>query len=148
MSYVNDTLLPGETIRYQGHVHWIIFMRPLWVTAASLAACLYFNQLVLSGCLLFISFWTFGEAVVYFFTTELAVTDQRVISKFGLIRRVTFELNLNRVMSLNIDQSVLGRMFNYGNIFINGIGGISTPIPRIADPITFRKWVLGEVAVQ
>jgi uncharacterized membrane protein YdbT with pleckstrin-like domain len=145
MSYVNDTLLPNETVRYQGHVHWIVFMPPLLISASGLAIDIYLNQMIVSGLLVFVSIWFFLKAFIYFFTTELAVTDQRVISKFGLIRRITFELNLDRVMSLNVNQTVLGRMLDYGDLFINGIGGISTPIPVISDPITFRRWVLGEV---
>jgi uncharacterized membrane protein YdbT with pleckstrin-like domain len=144
MSYVNDTLLPGETLRFRGHVHWIIFTPCLfWITVGLVA--LLVDQFYIALALFIIGIVRFGRAVVYFFTTELAVTDQRVISKFGFIARTTFELPLDRVTTLNVLQSVLGRFFNYGDIEIHAMGGIATPIPVVADPLTFRRWVLGEV---
>lgn len=145
MSYVNNTLLRGETVRFVGHVHWIIFIPVLLLSIAAMVVYFVFDQLIISGILSFFALFRFITDVMYFFSTELAVTDQRVIAKFGLISRTTFELNLDRVTTLNVQQSVLGRILNYGNIFIQGMGGISTPIPAIADPLTFRHWVLGEV---
>lgn len=145
MSYVNDNLLPDETIKFIGHVHWIIFLPPLMISSVALLVGFFLNQLVISGFLLFFSLWSFLKAFIYYFTTELAVTSERVIAKFGLIQRVTFELNLDRVMSLNVQQTVLGRMLNYGDVFVNGMGGLATPIPVITDPLLFRKWVLGEM---
>lgn len=147
MSYINDTLLPGETIRYSGHVHWIIFVPCLFLAGIALPAYLFLEQAVISGVLLFLSIVSFLRATVYYLTTELGITNQRIIAKFGFIRRTTFELNVNRVMSLNVQQSLVGRIFNYGDVFVNGIGGVSTPIPVIADPLAFRKVVLSEVEV-
>jgi uncharacterized membrane protein YdbT with pleckstrin-like domain len=147
MSYINDTLLPGEKIRYSGHVHWIIFVPCLFLAGIAIPAYIYLEQGVISGVLLFLSIVSFLRATVYYLTTELGITNQRIIAKFGFIRRVTFELNINRIMSLNVQQSVFGRIFDYGDLFVNGIGGVSTPVPVIADPLTFRRMVLGEVEV-
>ena len=72
-------------------------------------------------------------------TTELAVTSKRVIAKFGLIRRNSIELNHQKVESFNVDQSILGRIFGFGTLVINGTGGGKTPIANIAAPLTFRK---------
>jgi uncharacterized membrane protein YdbT with pleckstrin-like domain len=147
MSYVNDNLLPDEIVRFRGVVHWIIFLNPLMISLAGAAVLLWMNQLIIAGFLFLFALWSFAKAMIYFFTTELAVTNRRVIAKFGLIQRVTFELNLDRVMSLNVQQTVLGRILNYGDIFVNGIGGVSTPIPVIEEPLRFRQWVLGEAQV-
>ena len=46
------------------------------------------------------------------------------------------------VESFKVDQSILGRILNYGTIHINGIGGVSTPIPSIARPLEFRRAAL------
>lgn len=145
MSYVDNTLLPDEVVRFRGHVHWIIFIPCLLLTGAGMALYFFLGQAIICGILLFFSIYFFLRAFVYYFTTELAVTSERVIAKFGFISRVTFELNLDRVMSLNVQQTVLGRILNYGDVFVNGMGGVATPIPVISDPIVFRKWVLGEV---
>jgi uncharacterized membrane protein YdbT with pleckstrin-like domain len=145
MSYVSDTLLKDETVRFVGQVHWIIFFNVVCMTLAAVLVYFVFDQLIIAGVFIFFACFRLVTDAIYFFTTELAVTDQRVIAKFGLISRTTFELNLDRVTSLNVNQSVLGRILNYGDLFIQGMGGVSTPIPVIANPLLFRKWVLGEV---
>ena len=74
-------------------------------------------------------------------TTELAVTNRRVIAKHGFIARKAIELNLSKVESMNVDQSLFGRIFNFGKITVNGTGGIKTPFKFIAAPLNFRKAV-------
>ena len=69
----------------------------------------------------------------------MRLRDKRVIAKFGWIQRNTIELSLARVESLTVNQSFFGRIFNFGTLTINGIGGIQTPIPVIADPLKFRS---------
>ncbi|WP_241596539.1 PH domain-containing protein [Rosenbergiella epipactidis] len=49
--------------------------------------------------------------VLRVWSTELALTNQRIIAKVGLIQRNTVELRLEKVESLGIHQSVLGRIF-------------------------------------
>lgn len=80
-------------------------------------------------------------AVIHVVTTELALTNRRIIAKSGLIRRNTVELKVNRVESLGVDQGVLGRIFNFGSITIKGVGGSNAPIPYIARPMEFRQQV-------
>ncbi|MBP5779005.1 MAG: PH domain-containing protein, partial [Campylobacter sp.] len=71
-------------------------------------------------------------------TTELALTNKRVIAKFGFISRDSVDLRLEKVESLSFSQDILGRIFNFGYIVINGAGN-KTPIPFISKPIEFKK---------
>lgn len=80
-------------------------------------------------------------AIINVWTTELAITNRRVIAKTGLIRRNTIELKVTRVESLGVHQGILGRIFNFGSIVVKGIGGSNAPIPYIAKPLEFRKRV-------
>ncbi len=148
MSYVNDTVLPDENVMLRAQVHWIIFMPTILLFV--LAGLLYyqFNQLIIAFVINCFAFVAAFRAFIYYFTTELAVTDHRVLAKFGWIRRITFELNLTRVTSLSVQQSVLGRILNYGNVQVYGMGGDVTPIPAIRDPLRFRHQVLGEVGAR
>lgn len=82
-------------------------------------------------------FWLY--AAVNYFTTELAITNKRVIAKFGLIRRDVIEINLPRIESIQVCQGYLGRLFNYGSIILSGAGNPQASIPNIADPLAFRK---------
>ena len=73
--------------------------------------------------------------------TELAVTDHRVIYKTGLLSRHTIEMNLDKVESVDVDQTLLGRLFGYGTITVRGTGGSLEPIRDIGDPLTFRSFI-------
>ena len=68
-------------------------------------------------------------AAIHVLTTELALTNKRIIAKSGLIRRNTIELKTNRVESLGVNQGILGRIFNFGSIVVKGVGGSHAPIP-------------------
>jgi len=90
---------------------------------------------------LFILFGTVStlDAIIQVISTELAVTSKRVIAKIGLIQRHTLELNHRKVESFNVDQSISGRIFDFGKVTVNGTGGTRLPIPNIASPLDFRR---------
>ena len=114
-NYVQSNLATGEKVVHEAKMHWIIFI--------SLRAILT----------LFIS------PLIAFFTSEYAITDKRVIIKVGLISRRTLEMNLSKIESVNVNQSILGRMLGYGTIVVIGTGGTNEPFEAISDPMTFRK---------
>jgi uncharacterized membrane protein YdbT with pleckstrin-like domain len=64
-----------------------------------------------------------------------------VIVKIGFLSRRTIEINLSRVESIQVDQSLLGRVLNYGTIVVIGTGGTKEPFTLIADPLAFRHAV-------
>jgi len=74
-------------------------------------------------------------------TTELAVTDHRVIYKSGLLSRHTIEMNRDKVESVDVDQSLLGRILGYGTVVVRGTGGSLEPIRNISDPLSFRTHI-------
>jgi uncharacterized membrane protein YdbT with pleckstrin-like domain len=77
-------------------------------------------------------------------TTELAVTDRRVIYKSGVISRHTLEMNRSKVESVDVDQSLLGRLFGFGTVIVRGTGGSLEPIRLISDPLGFRSHITAE----
>ena len=74
-------------------------------------------------------------------TTEIAVTDRRIIFKRGLIRRHTVEMNMQKVESVDVDQTLIGRLFNYGNVTIRGTGSSFEILSRIDLPLKLRTTV-------
>src|SRR4029079_8862703 len=44
-------------------------------------------------------------------TTEVLVTDRRVIYARGFIQRHTVEINMDKIESVDVDQSIMGRAF-------------------------------------
>ena len=84
---------------------------------------------------------SFLRAFIRRVTTELAVTDQRVIYKAGLIARHTLEMNRSKVESVDVDQTILGRVFGYGTVRVRGTGGSLEPMHNIDDPLSFRSHI-------
>lgn len=125
-SYVESTLSDGENIQYRANVS-------IW----SLLPLFIFGLILLPFFGVGLLFWIW--AAIRYFTTEMAVTDRKVIAKTGFISRNTIELLLSKVESIRVDQSILGRMLNYGSIVVAGGGNPQAPIPGIASPLEFRK---------
>lgn len=157
MAYVKSNLMPGEELIRLGKIHWFIYVRGFIFVILS-APFLLVHWLItwaaenepqqqaetdiflwIGGPLLALGLYLIFSAFIARWTTELAVTTKRVIVKRGLIRRDTVELNHNKVESMNVDQSVLGRMLNFGTLTVQGTGGGKTPVERIAKPLEFRR---------
>jgi uncharacterized membrane protein YdbT with pleckstrin-like domain len=74
-------------------------------------------------------------------TTETDVTNMRVVHKTGFIQRRTFEMSLDKVESVDVNQSILGRIFNYGDVTVRGVGEGAETIATIASPLAFRSHI-------
>ena len=74
-------------------------------------------------------------------TTEIAVTDRRIIFKRGLIRRHTVEMNMQKVESVDVDQTLMGRLFNYGDVTVRGVGSTFERLDFIDAPLRLRTTV-------
>ncbi len=152
MSYVRSVLQPGESVRYATNVHWIIYLPGLLLLALALVAYWTAFQPVsayriwvwIAGFLLACAAVALFLAWFRRWTTEIAVTDRRIIYKRGFIRRHTIEMHLDKVESVDVDQSILGRIFGYGDILIRGVGVGIEPLKNIGSPIEFRNHVTAE----
>jgi uncharacterized membrane protein YdbT with pleckstrin-like domain len=74
-------------------------------------------------------------------TTDLGVTNKRVIAKSGLISRHTVEQRIQKIESIRVNQGMMGRMLDYGTIMVHGTGGATTPIRNVASPFAFKRAV-------
>lgn len=81
----------------------------------------------------------FAHMMVVKATTEIAVTTSRLIYKRGLVARYVGEMSIDRIEGVNVLQTVLGRIFNYGRIMVRGMGVGEVILPPLEDPIKFRK---------
>ena len=141
MSYTESHLLPDERIKYQTHLHWFPFL-PAYL-GASLLALVGVAGLVAETPWLAIT--GFGLAVPIFLwlyitrsTSEFSVTDRRVIIKVGWIRRRTLETMLGKVETIGVEQSLIGRVFDFGTIVVMGTGGTKEPFRNIAVQARYR----------
>jgi uncharacterized membrane protein YdbT with pleckstrin-like domain len=125
LSYIDDSLIPGETLIHRARVSW-------WSQFP-----LVFLGIVTLVFLVGLVFLAIAWVRVH--STELAITSRRVIAKFGFVKRHTVEINLDKVEALKVEQGLWGRFLNFGTVFISGAGTSVAPIPNIADPLVFRR---------
>ncbi|WP_456705107.1 PH domain-containing protein [Bradyrhizobium sp. USDA 4449] len=147
--YIDEILQPGERVLYSTNAHWIFYFPAIlaWIVALGflVASRMTTVDWIVLVCLtaagvaaLAALFWTL-KGWFHRFTTETDVTNLRVVHKTGFIKRRTFEMALDKVESVDVDQTILGRILNYGDVTIRGVGeGIET-IKTIASPLAFRS---------
>lgn len=149
MSYVDKILEPGETVRYRTTVSWTIFTPAILLAigaaiAATLAA-IYSNVttagLFIAVVLALAALASFVPAWLRRWSTEIAVTDRRVILKRGLVRRHTVEMNMQKIESVDVDQTLIGRLFDYGSVSIRGTGSGFETLRMIDAPLRLRTTV-------
>jgi uncharacterized membrane protein YdbT with pleckstrin-like domain len=114
-SYISRNLIADEHLLFQTQLHWITLMS-------------------LRGLLTLFLVPLFAR-----WTSEFCVTNKRVVIKTGWIARDTLEMNLQKIESVRVDQTILGRMLGYGDITIIGTGGTHECFRAIADPVRFRR---------
>ena len=149
--YIDDILQPGEKVLYSTNAHWIFYLPAIaaWIVAAVLLGlsratvtdsivllCLSASAVVALAAL----YWTLASWF-HRWTTETDVTNLRVVHKTGFIKRRTFEMSLDKVESVDVNQSILGRMLNYGDVTVRGVGEGAETIRTIASPLDFRNHI-------
>jgi uncharacterized membrane protein YdbT with pleckstrin-like domain len=167
-SYLQEVIRGDEQLIHMGQLHWLFafraFMSIVWglfFSALILAAAVFLSKQfkminpalppieslralhigIRAGALVI-----FGLGVLKFIhmmafkvTTEMAVTDQRVILKWGILNRVIQEMRIGSIEGVNVLQGITGRMLNYGRIVVQGMGQGEIIMPSMADPVKFRR---------
>jgi uncharacterized membrane protein YdbT with pleckstrin-like domain len=149
-SYIENSLIQDEKILHQAQISvWslfpLIFSGGIVFPALGVFMGISLAPVLDIGLAVFLA-PTFGVGVVLllaaftrYISTELAITNKRVIAKFGFISRSTVEINLPKIESIQVHQGIFGRIFDYGSLVISGAGSPKAPIPGIAQPLQFRK---------
>ena len=147
--YIDEILQPGERVLYSTNAHWIFYFPAIMAWIVALALFVLSRQTIVEGLVLLCLvgsglvalaalYWTV-KGWFHRLTTETDVTNLRVVHKIGFIRRRTFEMALDKVESVDVNQSILGRILNYGDVTINGVGEGRETIRTIASPLAFRS---------
>ena len=143
MGYVNNALLDGEVVLYQGRIsrlslllNWIVGAFFLLATVATWTSSAEPAPRYISLALLLM---VLVPAFIKIYCTEMAITSKRIIYKTGLLSRKTIEINLNKIESIQVNQGLFGRMMGYGNLVMAGAGTPSAPIRGVDDPMLFRR---------
>ena len=143
-SYTAATLQPNERPLHQTTIHWMALSGSVIGAVLSLivivpiAMFAAWRDFYWAWLLLVIPAGILLSAAVTVKTSELVITDRRVLIKVGFIQRHTFEMFISKIESVAVFQSMLGRLFNYGTVEIRGTGGSAESFATIAAPLPFR----------
>ncbi len=155
-TYITESLSKDEKLIYATRPHWIIFMPPASIFILSLLVFLYlpslllFNQAIWHGLgfhelasilLALIGVLGLLRAYIVYNTSEYGITNKRVIMKRGFIQRYSTEVFLSKIEGVNINQSITGRLLNYGSVIIVGTGGTTDYYSNVPNPVYFRQLV-------
>ena len=122
MSYVSKVLVQGETVEYDAKVSWVCYVPGLILLVIPPV-----------GLILLLLAWIRRA------TTEIAVTDRRLIHKTGLIRRDAIDVERGRVETVTLTQSILGRMLDYGTVTVHGTGIGEIALRDVDSPMELRR---------
>ena len=143
------TLAPNETPLFKTSLHWIVFVRfAILALVVFLFAAIPFAIAVqamtgseIGWFALPLPAFIMLPPGLAFASSELVITDRRLLIKTGIIRRQSMEIFISKIESIAVDQGAIGRLFDYGTVTIRGTGGFEEPFEAIANPILFRNWV-------
>ena len=149
--YIDDILQPGEKVLYSTNAHWIFYVPAIaaWIVAL-IFFVLWYNSvrpglelmwLIVAAAAALVALIATAKAWFHVWTTETDVTNLRVVHKTGFITRRTFEMSIDKVASVNVYQSITGRVLNYGDVTIESMGEAEETIKTIASPLNFRNHI-------
>ncbi len=156
MSYVRESLAPGENINFWAHFHWTFSLPRILAFVACLSPLLLLASFHLTGAALPQNVgWLYGISaipalvgviiivrhIIFLVSTEIVVTSWRVIMKYGFISRRTKEVSLDNIEEVVLQQSILGRLLNYGRVQLHGTGEGVVPLPVLARPVALRRMI-------
>jgi len=138
MGYIEANLLPGETVVQRARLHWIVFLKAGVVFVLGLGL-LYFDPKLIGLIVMAVGLVMAVPPWVSRVSSEFGVTSKRVIIKVGVIQRRTLELLIRQVEAISVDQSLTGRMLDFGTITLTGTGGVRETFHNISNPLEFRR---------
>ena len=158
MSYVEQNLISGEQVLYKTGLHWIVLVGPailacflglpgLILLIGAIATKDKDTQGIWVGGFVFLALAALCILVGYLKrkSTEMVVTNKRILIKTGFLSRKTFELLLSKVESIGVQEGLLGRMLGYGSVVVRGTGGTPEPFSMVAHPLEFRRQVQQQI---
>ena len=141
MAYIEQSLGRNESLHYKARLPTVRYVAAWSSLAIMLSAAAAGLQDLgwLAGIPALLGLSLFVAIMLPVWTTEIGVTTQRLVYKRGLLRRTTKELQLRAIEEVNLQQGLLGRLFNYGKVELHGTGVDDIRLPTLADPIALQK---------
>ena len=149
MSYVEKSLGADEELKYRFWFHWVINIFIYGFHLLMLGVVFYLWTIVdviswnVFGIIAIVAFIPSGMYHLGIICTEHAATTKRVILKKGIIARYTQEQVLAKVETVEVNQTIIGRLLDYGDIKITGTGASALIYRLIDEPLEVKKKIEG-----
>ena len=151
MSYIDNNLIAGEHVTYRTRLHWLVLLPPALLFVVWLPLTWFMAQGEMAGLAwlpIAVGVVALVPAIIKRQSSDFAVTNKRVMMKAGVFTTRSIELFLNKIEAIAVAQSLLGKLFGYGDIAITGSGGTSESFSHIQGPMEFRRAVQSVTDVQ
>lgn len=151
MKYYLKVLQPDEHVKYVGRLHWIMYRYAILLGILAIAAAIFSTTLpendrslglLGAAVLAAIAVIIFVNHLFHQWTTEIVVTDKRIIYKLHFIARWTEEMNITKVETVIVEQSFWGRILGYGRVRAKGTGQTIEFLDHVASPLELRSAIL------
>lgn len=162
--YLQNILFPGEKVLHHAKVHYVLYVPGIFAVLMALLLMYYtplfaaFLQLSLEmqdtifNVTKFVSSVVFASGIamllrawITIYSTELLITDKRVLVKVGVTETTTAELDRSRISSVTITKPFLGQFLNYGWISILGFSGHISGLPVLSNPHAIQKFLYQDI---
>jgi len=126
MAYIEQSLSKGEEIHEIYKLHWFSKIPMIiWILLA----------IPTIGLTLIVAIYEWLRLR----SLEQGTTNKRVILKSGIISRKTEEMRMSSIETVEIDQSVYGRIFGFGNVKVTGRGISDVIFTKIDNPMEVKR---------
>jgi len=145
--YVEGTMTKDETIRVRAQYHWVAWLWYYFIFSTLGVSALvvfffalraYFEQELLIMGVFIACGIGFGiyPLIVYLelIMTEMVCTNKRIVCKTGIMSVRTEEIKTEKLESIQIEQTLAGRLLGYGNICFSGTGTAKVIFSKVNNP--------------
>jgi len=146
MLFIEQSLSRNEKIESVFKLHWLAWLQPVIILlTAGVISLLSYGLLAalfmtwVSYAILAVGFFGFLYEWLQLKFLEQAATNKRVVLKQGIIARRTQEMKLKAIETIEIDQSIFGRIFGFGNVKITGRGISDLIFKSIDNPVEVKR---------
>jgi len=133
-----------DDVVYLARLHWILFVGPLFLLLIAITAGSLFNTKLLQPIVIFCFIFSLAWGVLVWITyhfSSLTIKKKQLILRTGFLVRQTVDIPFARIESIDITQTILGSLLQYGSLVITGTGGSRQMIHNVSKPLTCRRYI-------
>ncbi len=146
MPFKKDQLLPGEKLIMLAHQHYMVLLRAILINVAALVVLVGLSMVLKQPLVLL--FYLFPLALLLWEilvrqNREYILTDHRVVKQEGVFAISSFDASLDKINNVFHEQSLLGRIFKYGDVGLETASEQGTTVfYQIPDPVAFKNCIV------